>query len=128
LELSCLRNDQFRLAIPAAVLTAAAVAGYLTYLVCEPMATVETNQRLPPFNLTLSAADTTASTNVDKRPGGDEKAAIAYLEAAQAILRRAPSARASASEDELPITGRIPLPKKASHRTAMTEVGDPQCL
>ena len=100
-----------RLAIPA-VLTAAAVAGCFTYLVPQPIAGVEGDQRLPPAKLTLSAPDTTASTTTYKYPGADEKAAIAYLEAAQAILRRAPSAQAFASNDELPITGRIPLPRK----------------
>ena len=98
-----------RLAIPA-VLTAAAVAGCFTYLVPQPIARVEGDQRLPPAKLTSSGPDTTAG--VYKHPGADEKAAIAYLEAAQAILRRAPSAQASASNDELPITGRIPLPRK----------------
>jgi hypothetical protein len=100
-----------RLAVPA-VLTAAAVAGFLTYLIDQPIAPVEVNQRLPPFNPIVTGIDTTASTSADQYRGGDEKAAIAYLEAAQAILRRAPSARASASNDELPIKGRIPLPKR----------------
>ena len=100
-----------RLAIPA-VLTAAAVAGCFTYFVQQPIAGVEGDPRLPPAKLTLIGPDTTASTSVYKHPGADEKAAIAYLEAAQAILRRAPSAQAFASNDELPITGRIPLPRK----------------
>src|SRR5258708_37687872 len=99
-----------RLAIPA-VLTAAAVAGCFTYFVQQPIAGVVGDPRLPPAKLTLIGPDTTASTSA-KHPGADEKAAIAYLEAAQAILRRAPGAQASASNDELPITGRIPLPRK----------------
>ena len=97
-----------RLAIPA-VLTAAAVAGCLTYLIGQPIAPVEVDQRLQAFKPTLSGPDTTAPTSADKYRGGDEKAAIAYLEAAQAILRRT---QASAHNDEPPITGRIPLPKK----------------
>jgi hypothetical protein len=97
-----------RLAI-LAVLTAAVVAGFLTYLVDRPIA-VEVNQR-PPSSI-MNGPDKTASTSAYQYRGEDEKAAIAYLEAAQAILRRAPSARASASNDELPIKGRIPLPKK----------------
>jgi hypothetical protein len=100
-----------RLAIPA-VLTAAAVAGCFTYFVQQPIAGVVGDSRLPPAKLTLIGPDTTASTSAYKHPGADEKAAIAYLEAAQAILRRAPGAQASASNDELPITGRIPLPRK----------------
>jgi hypothetical protein len=98
-----------RLAI-LAVLTAAVVAGVLTYLVDRPIAAVEVNQR-PPSSI-MNGPDTTASTSAYQYRGEDEKAAIAYLEAAQAILRRAPSARASASHDELPIKGQIPLPKK----------------
>jgi hypothetical protein len=39
----------------------------------------------------------------------DEKAAEAYLDAAQAILRRAPDARASADK---PLSEAIPLPKR----------------
>jgi hypothetical protein len=88
------------------------VAGFLTYLVGQPVASVEVNQRLPPFNLIVNGTDTTASTSADQYRGVDEKAAIAYLEAAQAILGRAPSARASAGNDELLIKERIPLPKK----------------
>src|SRR6187551_3275414 len=60
----------------------------------------------------IQCPDTTASISADTQPVENEKAAIAYLEAAQAILRRALTAQASASNDELPITGRIPLPKK----------------
>jgi hypothetical protein len=55
----------------------------LYLLVRRPIARVD--QRLPPDNLT---PDTTASASADQHPGGDEKAAIAYLEAAKAILRR----------------------------------------
>ena len=100
-----------RLAVPA-VLIAASVAGVLTYLVGQPIAPVEVNQRPSPFNPIVNGPDTTASTSADPYREGDEKAAIAYLKAAQEILRRAPSAQASASNDELPIKGRIPLPKK----------------
>jgi hypothetical protein len=46
------------------------------------------------------------------QPVENEKAATAYLEAAQPILRRAPTSQASASADEIPITGRIPLSRK----------------
>jgi hypothetical protein len=95
-----------------AVLTAAALAGCVTYLVHPPAAGVEDDQRPHLGQLTLSAPDATVSKSADRQAVENEKAAIAYLEAAQAILRRAPTAQASASNDELPITGRIPLPKK----------------
>lgn len=98
-----------RLAVPA-VMAAAAVAGSFTYLVSPPIAQVEVDQRLPPTGLNLRGPDTTASTSVYEYPSADEKAAAAYLEADKAILRRAPTAQASA--DEPPITRPIPLPKR----------------
>lgn len=104
-----------RLAIPA-VLIAAVVATCFTYLVSSrvssPNAQVKADPLLPPGELNLEGRDTTASTSADQHPGADEKAAAAYLEAAKTILSRAPSARASARNDELPIMGRVPLPKK----------------
>jgi hypothetical protein len=99
-----------RLAIPA-VLAAAAVAGCFTYFVTPPTR-VDADQLLPPTVPNLLGPDTTASTSIDQRPSADEKAAAAYLEAAEAILRRAPNVRASAGADEPPITGPIPLPKR----------------
>lgn len=103
------------LAVPA-VLTAAAVAGCITYLIPEAdllphsMARVEAGP--PPARQNLSGPDFTASSSLQKYSSTDERAARAYLEAAQAILRRAPGAQASASNDELPIAGHIPLPRK----------------
>ena len=96
----------------SAVLTAAALAGCFAYLVRPPIARVEGDQRPQLDKLTLGAPDAMASKGADSLPVENEKAAIAYLEAAKAILRRAPTAQASVSNDELPITGRIPLPKK----------------
>jgi hypothetical protein len=93
-----------------AVLTAATLAGCITYLVHPPSTQVADDQRPHLGKLTL-APDATALNSADTR-SVKEKAAVAYLEAAQAILRRAPTAQASASADELPITGRIPLPRK----------------
>jgi hypothetical protein len=47
------------------------------------------------------------------RAYGEEEAAAEYLEAARAILRRAPTAQASlAGADPVPIKGPIPLPKR----------------
>ena len=100
-----------RLAVPA-VLAAAIVAGCFTYFVTPSPARVESDQRLPPTVPNLRGPDTTASTSIDPRPSADEKAAAAYWEAAEAILRRAPNARASAGGDEPSITGPIPLPKR----------------
>ena len=96
----------------SAVLTAAALAGCFTYLLRPPIASVKVDQQPHLGTLTFSGPDTTASISADTQPVENEKAAIAYLEAAQAILRRALTAQKSASNDELPIAGRIPLPKK----------------
>ena len=79
----------------------------------ELIATIKVDQQPAPGNLIFGGRDTAASIAADRRPATEnEKAAIAYLEAAQAILRRAPIAQASASADELRITGRVPLPRK----------------
>ena len=100
-----------RLVVPA-VLAAAAVAGWFTYLVSPLTARVEVDQRLPPpATLSLRGPDTTASTSDDQHhPNADDKAAAAYWDAAKAILKRAPTAQASA--DAPPITSPIPLPKR----------------
>ena len=100
-----------RFAVPA-ILAAAAAAGCFTYFVTPPPARVEADQRLPPAVPYSRGPDTTASIRIDQRPSADEKAAAAYQKAAEAILRRAPNARASAGGDEPPITGPIPLPKR----------------
>jgi hypothetical protein len=80
-----------------AVLTAATLAGYITYLVHPPSTQVADNQRPHLGKLTLSAPDITALKSADTQSVENEKAAVAYLEAAHAILRRAPTAQASAS-------------------------------
>jgi hypothetical protein len=97
-----------RLAIPA-VLVAAAVAGCITYFVTlAPPQSVEADQRLP---LTLpnvtGRADSGISTNI-RHPTTDEHI-DAFERAAEAILKRAQNAKASA--DKPLVTGHIPLPK-----------------
>jgi hypothetical protein len=100
-----------RFAVPA-ILAAAAAAGCFTYFVTPSPARVEADQRLPPTAPNLRGPDTTASTSIDQRPSADEKAAAAYQKAAEAILRRAANAQATAGADESPITAPIPLPKR----------------
>ena len=104
-----------RFTIPA-TLAAVAVAGCFTYFVTQP-AWVEADAplpavRLPPAVLYSTGPSARASTGIDQPSNADEQAAAAYQKAAEAILRRAPNSRASAIIDELPMTGRIPLPKK----------------
>jgi hypothetical protein len=101
-------------AVPS-VLVAAAVAGCITYFVAPPtqIPLVEADQRSPPSAPVLTRPETKASTVVDPRPSEEEvKAAAAFREAAEAILRRAPNTRALALAEEPSITGRIPLPKR----------------
>ena len=97
-----------RLAVPAA-LVAAAVAGCITYFVTlAPPQQVEADQRLPPTvpNVT-GRSDLGISTNI-WRPTTDEHI-DAFERAAEAILKRAQNAKASA--DKPLVTGPIPLPK-----------------
>ena len=100
-----------RFAVPA-ILAAAAVAACFSYFV-DPPARVETDVRLPPAVLYSTGPHARASIAIDEPPpNADEQAAAAYQKAAEAILRRAPNTQASAANDELPMTGRIPLPKR----------------
>jgi len=91
-----------------AVLTASAVAGCITYFVTPP-AQVETEQLSPPALPNAIGPATGASKSIGHLTSEEEKAAAAFQQAAEAILRRAPNTRAS---DEPPITGHIPLPKR----------------
>jgi hypothetical protein len=100
-----------RFAFPA-ILAAAAVAGCFSYCVAPPAARVEAGQRLPPAVRYSTGPGTQASTRIDQPPNADEQAAAAFEKAAEAILRRAPNARASSGSDELSIKGPIPLPKR----------------
>jgi len=99
----------WRLAVPA-VLCAAAVAGCITYFFTPvPPQPIAADQPVP---LTLpnvtAGPDTGISTNA--QPQSTEDDAIAFQQAAVAILKRAQNAKTSA--DEPLATGRIPLPKK----------------
>ena len=85
-----------RLAVPA-VLVAAAAAGCFTYFV-----TPSTVPYMPRLGV---------PTNIDERPSAKDQAA-AFQRAAEAILRRAPNAQASAATHETTIAGHIPLPKR----------------
>ena len=100
-----------RLAVPA-ILAAAAVAGCFTYFVTPPArVAVEPPQR-PTMSPLKGSSAAEASKGLDQRPSAKEKAAEAYRQATEAILRRAQNARADARADLPPITHPIPLPKK----------------
>jgi len=97
-----------RLAVPA-VLVAAALAGCFTYFV-TPAPQVEADKLSLQSRQTLLPAMGTP-TKFDQRLSADESG-DAFRQAAEAILKQAPDAQASAGTNELPITGHIPLPKR----------------
>ena len=100
-----------RLAVPT-VLLAAAVAGCITYFVTPaPPQPIEADQRSPPTvpNVTGRPASET-STNI-QRPSTEDYI-DAFQRAAEAILKRAQNATASAGTDKPLITGPIPLPRR----------------
>ena len=89
----------WRLVVPA-VLCAAAVAGCITYFFSPvPPQPVAADQPVP---LTLpnvtAGPDTGISTNTQRQITEEEDHAIAYQRAAEAILKRAQNAKASADE------------------------------
>jgi hypothetical protein len=73
----------------SAVVTAAALAGCLAYLLRPPIPSAAVDQQPHLGKFTLGAPDAMALRGPDWQPVENEKAATAYLEAAQAILRRA---------------------------------------
>jgi len=98
-----------RLFVPA-VLVAAAVAGCFTYFVAPPPTPqkVEFDQPLSVTVPNMTPPDTGTPTNIDQGPSPEEL----FQRAAEASLKQAPDAQASAGTDESPITGHIPLPKR----------------
>ena len=107
-----------RFAIPAILATAAGAGCFSYFVIVSLPARFETNARLlevrlPPAVLDSSSPRARAATQTDLLPNEDKLATAAFQKAADdEILRRAPNTRASAFADELPMTGRIPLPKK----------------
>jgi hypothetical protein len=99
-----------RLAV-SAVLVAAIVAGCFTYFVI-PLLLAESDQRLPPtVPDMMNRFDPQTPANIDQPRSSEVQAVAAFQRAAEAILRRAPNAQASAGDDQ-PIAGHIPLPKR----------------
>ena len=92
------------------VLLASAVAGYITYFATPaPQQLIEADQQSPP---TAPIATARPDSGVSRKiqPPSAEDDITAYQRAAEAILKRAQNAKASA--DEPLFTGRIPLPKR----------------
>jgi hypothetical protein len=92
------------------VLLAAAVAGCINYFATPaPPQPIEADQQSPP---TAPIATARPDSGVSRKiqPPSAEDDITAYQRAAEAILKRAQNAKASA--DEPLFTGRIPLPKR----------------
>jgi hypothetical protein len=92
-----------RLAVPA-VLVAAVVAGCFTYFDAPPPQVGSDQQpgKIPEAEMGVP---------IGQHPSEENKA-DAFLQAARAILQRAPNAQASVDTDQSRITGHIPLPKR----------------
>ena len=104
----------WRLAIPA-VLTAAVVAGCITYFAIpvppqgEPVLRTQLPPAPQPPKPNWEASESKIMSTVE-RPSPKDRAVAAFEQAAEAILKRPTSAGAFA--EDLPITGPIPLPRK----------------
>jgi hypothetical protein len=92
-----------RLAVPALLVA----AGCFTYFVAPPPQEVEAEQPLPSTRPNTTGPHAGTPTNIDRRPSAEER----FQQAAEAILKEAPEAQASAAY-EPSITGHIPLPKR----------------
>ena len=98
-----------RLSVPA-VLVAAALAGWFTYFVIPPPQ-VEAD-RLSPQSRQMLVPDTDTPTKFDQPLSAEKERGDSFRKAAEAILKQAPDAQASAVTNKLPITGQIRLPKR----------------
>ena len=100
-----------RFAIPT-VLVAAAVAGCITYFVTPtPPQRVEADQKLPPTVPHVTGRPNSGISSNTQRPSTEDHIG-AFERAAEAILKRAQNATASAGTDKPLITGPIPLPRR----------------
>jgi len=99
----------WRLTVPA-VLVAAAIAGCIAYFVTPtPPQLIKADQQSPSTAPKATGRpDSAASKNVE--PPSTEDDITAYQRAAEAILKRAQNAKASA--DEPAIAGPVPLPRR----------------
>jgi hypothetical protein len=106
-----------RFAVPA-VLVAAAVAACFTYFVAPP--TPEADRQLPPASPNAQGPATGTPVNIGQHLSPEEEATAAFKRASKMILRRLPEAQAAAGTNGLPITGRIPLPRRRPIPSAVT--------
>jgi hypothetical protein len=106
-----------RLAIPA-VLIAAVVAACITFIIAipAPPERIEVDRRsLPTAPRVLARPFTDTTVDIQRHTAEDqttEDQVTAFQRAADAILKRAQNAKASAGSDEPSITKPVPLPRK----------------
>jgi hypothetical protein len=99
-----------RFAIPA-VLFAAVVAAFITYIaIPSPPDRIEVSRPLQPATPKVTTRPVT-DVPIDTQHQTPEDQVTAFQRAADAILKRAQNAKASAGINE-PITGPIPLPRR----------------
>ena len=100
---------RWQFAVPI-VLGAAAIAACITYVaIPSPPQPIEANQKMPPTVSEPAGRQDSGLSSV--QTPSTEDGVTAYQRAAEAILKRAQNAKASADEPPL-VTGRIPLPKR----------------
>jgi hypothetical protein len=104
-----------RLAIPA-VLIAAVVAAYITFIAIPALPErIEVDRRSPTAPRVLARPFTDTTVDIQRHTAEDqttEDQVTAFQRAADAILKRAQNAKASAGSDEPSITKPVPLPRK----------------
>jgi hypothetical protein len=98
--------------LAGAVLTAATLAGCLTYFVTSQPPQIEAEQRSAPVEPVVAGTAASTPAIIDQHLAAEQQAAAAFERAAKTILKRLPDAMAYAGADEPPITGHIPLPKR----------------
>jgi hypothetical protein len=102
-----------RLAVPM-VIAAAVVAACFTYLVAPRIAPPSPVDavRAPPIASGSAVQEAAVPTRIGRLTSDEEKAVAAFQRAADVILKRAENLQAFAAPNELPISGKVPLPKR----------------
>ena len=93
------------------MLAAAVVAACFTYLVAPP-SPVETDHQPSPTAFSSGVQYTPVPMRIGRVANDEEKTVAAFQRAADEILKRAANLRASATPEALPISGKVPLPKR----------------
>jgi hypothetical protein len=102
-----------RLAIPIMLFAAVVAAGF-TYLIAliAPPSPVEADHRAPATASSSNVHDTAVLMRIGRPANDEEKAVAAFQRAADEILKRAANLQASVGTGDLPISGKVPLPRR----------------